>query len=374
MSQQLIDYICSELASGKGPEDIKKALAIAGWPVLNIDEAFTAIASQQTLHTQQSTVSQAPPTPTVATPVAVQQTQAAPTLIQVPTETPQSVKFFEIAMYVSLLAGVISTLFQLQILGGDTGMISSMLPQLIIFLLPFPLIFIFLTWMTARKRKNWARWVLLVFVAWSFIGLFTSLLGLFFSARPSAFLSLIQPILQLIAICYVFSSTANKWFGVTAETVSLLAVPQVATSLTGEGSLTPVLNPTWATRIPRTNIGFLIAYLALVFGLDFGIAKSSPDLFFFWYIMLAVLSLAMVFFALEMFVYKRRFITTASSLDTGIFVVIILRNIIFLLNFIPYIQLIGLVALPTAGIILFIMYVIFVIRRAAGVKSLQKNV
>ena len=98
----------------------------------------------------------------------------------------------------------------------------------------------------------------------------------------------------------------------------------------------------WAKGIPRTNKVFMIISLVLVFGLDFFIAISSPDLRSFWYMMLAVFAVFAVFFCLENFIFRKKFANTTSSLDKWISMIIVIRNLVFLLNFIPFIQLLGL--------------------------------
>lgn len=101
----------------------------------------------------------------------------------------------------------------------------------------------------------------------------------------------------------------------------------------------------WAKGIPRTNKVFMIISLLLVFGLDLFIAISSPDLRSFWYMMLGVFAVFIVFFCLENFVFRKKFANTTSSLDKWISMIIVIRNLIFLLNFIPFIQLLGLALL-----------------------------
>lgn len=116
-------------------------------------------------------------------------------------------------------------------------------------------------------------------------------------------------------------------------------VPNMSTPLTGNST------SLWAKGIPRTNKVFMIISLVLVFGLDLFIAISSPDLRSFWYMMLAVFAVFAVFFCLENFVFRKKFANTTSFLDKWISMIIVIRNLIFLLNFIPFIQLLGLALL-----------------------------
>lgn len=98
----------------------------------------------------------------------------------------------------------------------------------------------------------------------------------------------------------------------------------------------------WTTRIPRTNKVFMIISLLLVFGLDLLLVISSPSLAPYWYMMLGVLAVFAIFYCLENFVFQKRFANTTSNLDIWISPIIVLRNIVFLLNFVPLIQMIGL--------------------------------
>lgn len=133
---------------------------------------------------------------------------------------------------------------------------------------------------------------------------------------------------------------------------------------------TPVPAPTpaptmaiWTKGIPRTNIRFMVVSLLLVCGLDLTIAVSSPDLMDFWYIMLGVLAVFLVFFYIENFVFSKKFADTKSGLDPWIFAMILVRNIIFVLNFIPLIQLIGLAADMYIGWIVTLIYVVLIVFR-----------
>ena len=141
--------------------------------------------------------------------------------------------------------------------------------------------------------------------------------------------------------------------------------PQSATILNEKMSMPSTVAPTsmWAKGIPRTNNVFMVISLLLVFGLDLFIIISSPDLRPFWYMMLGVLAVFAVFFCLENFVFSKKFADTSASVDKGISVVVVLRNLLFILNFIPFIQLLGLAAIVYGGWILGIIYIGLIIAR-----------
>ena len=143
------------------------------------------------------------------------------------------------------------------------------------------------------------------------------------------------------------------------EKLVVVSTPQTVNSLSS----------IWAKGIPRTNKVFMVIYLLLVFGLDLFIAISSPDLLSFWYMMLGVFALFAVFFYLENFIFSKEFTNTTSGLDKGISLIIVLRNLLFLLNFIPLIQLLGLAGLMYVGWIIGLIYLGLIIARFNQIKN-----
>jgi hypothetical protein len=122
----------------------------------------------------------------------------------------------------------------------------------------------------------------------------------------------------------------------------------VSSSVLPNISEPPAENSTglWTKKgIPRTNKISMIISLILVFGIDLSIVIASPDLIEFWYMMLGVLAIFTVFFYLENFIFRKKFTNTTSPLDKWISMIIVVRNLIFILNFIPFIQLLGLALL-----------------------------
>jgi len=138
----------------------------------------------------------------------------------------------------------------------------------------------------------------------------------------------------------------------------------------------------------------MVISLLLVFGLDLMIIISSPSLMPFWIAMLIVLGVFLVFFFLENFLFRKKFTYTNSAVDGWILLIIILRNIIFVLNFIPFIQLLGLMILGSALTLfysgyagygplsifslitpgLLLAYIILIISRFAATKKAEKAV
>jgi len=122
-------------------------------------------------------------------------------------------------------------------------------------------------------------------------------------------------------------------------------------------------NKIWSKSIPGTNIGFMVVSLLLVFVLDLGILIASPGLWGFYVAMLIVISIFAGFFYFEKNVLKKRFLLSHSKLDSWFFGLVILRNLVFLLNFIPLIQIAGGMALVFGGIPYIIIYCIILKKR-----------
>ncbi len=105
----------------------------------------------------------------------------------------------------------------------------------------------------------------------------------------------------------------------------------------------PVVKSIWGKGIPRINRIFMVISLILVLGLDLAILFVSGFLLLpFWIVMLVVLGVFAVFFYLENYVFSKRFANTKSALDPWISAIIVARNVIFVLNFVPLIQILGL--------------------------------
>jgi len=127
---------------------------------------------------------------------------------------PRNVVRFERLIYVSLVIGLIAALADfsrltslgpiLSIIAGNVAGLAAM---------------VLLTWLIARRRKNWARWVLLALyvIGLPFVlgGLFISEVGDVKVGRANLFvmsLVALQAIAQAAALVYVFSGEARAWF------------------------------------------------------------------------------------------------------------------------------------------------------------------
>jgi hypothetical protein len=115
----------------------------------------------------------------------------------------------------------------------------------------------------------------------------------------------------------------------------------------------------WNRYIPRTNNIFLGIDLALVFILDLAIIINSPELKPFWYAMLFVLVIQLVFWSIENYYLSPKLKTQPTTASTQFFYIFsLLKNILFLLNYIPLVQIIGWIGGVFAGPVIVVGYIV----------------
>lgn len=116
----------------------------------------------------------------------------------------------------------------------------------------------------------------------------------------------------------------------------------------------------WAERLPRTNRAYMIVSLVLVFGLDLFLVLGDSSLEGFWFEMIGVIAIFGLFYYLENNVLSEKFSQTTVPVDTYLDFVINLRNLFFVLNSIPLIQILGILLLTFAGIPLLVIYCLLI--------------
>lgn len=136
--------------------------------------------------------------------------------------------------------------------------------------------------------------------------------------------------------------------------------PQTNTTVLSAPAVQQSQNTIWTGFIPRINKIFLVLSLILVFGLDLVILISSPSLIGFWLEMLLALGVFLLFFYFENKIFSKKFADTKTPLDAIIYVGAVLRNIAIFLNFIPFIQLLGIGIGMFAGIPYLIIYALLI--------------
>jgi hypothetical protein len=349
INEQLLNYIRQALTSGTPKENIKSSLIASGWGEQDIETGFLMINQQSSNNIQTS--EQQP-----FTPQTINNYESM--------DRPNSVKYFEVLMYSSIVLSIFASVFQYSKYIASVKSFYFLLTPLISIMLS-----IVFTYFAARKKANWARQVLLVLFIVGLPGLFGAF-SLFFVTGVnsriiiSSALTLIQMALQVGALYCIFSGPSNEWFSPRLD--------KSASNPNGS-NITNSLSAVWTKTIPRTNTVFMVISLILVFGVDLSILISSPELAMFWYIMLAVLAVFALFFILENFIFKARFANTTSNLDPTIATLIGLRNFLFLLNFIPFIQLLGLAGLGFIGWAIVLVYVGLLIARSNQTKKIKSG-
>jgi hypothetical protein len=126
-------------------------------------------------------------------------------------ELPSNVARFEQLMYLSLGVAFIGWALSWNRLVAIARPVGG--AYFVLFTLLFSVAFMmFLIWLVARRRKNWARWLLLII---GVLGLpsYISRLPQLLHAQPLAGgLSAAQLPIQAIALLLVFTGNAREWF------------------------------------------------------------------------------------------------------------------------------------------------------------------
>jgi sterol desaturase/sphingolipid hydroxylase (fatty acid hydroxylase superfamily) len=110
--------------------------------------------------------------------------------------------------------------------------------------------------------------------------------------------------------------------------------------------------------------------LILFLGLDLEILINSPNLLPFWIGMLVVMIIFICFYYYENSKLKKKYKNSRSNADVWLLVLNLIRNLVFLLNFIPLIQLLGIYALVLGIIPYLIIYGLAIAIRAKSTIAL----
>ncbi|MEP7204767.1 MAG: hypothetical protein ABI716_01065 [Candidatus Saccharibacteria bacterium] len=131
-------------------------------------------------------------------------------------------------------------------------------------------------------------------------------------------------------------------------------------------------NKIWSKSIPKTNKIFLIAAAALLLIVDLPLLISDRTgmLIMFFILMLIAFAVLLVFSRLELYVFKKKFSGSKSKYDHVLFGLIIARDLLLFLNFIPYVQLLGIFAFVMLGLPILISYTVLVSLRSSSSTSL----
>ncbi len=126
---------------------------------------------------------------------------------------PKNVLLFERLMYGSLLIGILNIILdgprrlaspEVQAAGGAPFLYGVGFITLAVLVL--------LIWLIARRRKNWARWLFTVLFLIGLWPAYQNFIQLLEGNPPVAYLCVVQLLLQLAALYFVFTGDASSWF------------------------------------------------------------------------------------------------------------------------------------------------------------------
>jgi hypothetical protein len=312
ITQELIDYVKTQLSAGISREQITSdLLGQGGWTVEQINEAFQA--SQQSV------------------PVHMPQEETSFEM----TQAPKSIKYFEWLMYASFVASAAIWIFQFGSAGFSSAMITAIAMPFIGILIKFVCVY-----RVVYHRAEWARIVLVVLLALNAFSIF----GFFFYAftNPLFLIIALPLILEIAAIYYVFTSPSSVWLALHTSSSTV--------------GVSTANNLKWTKVIPRINKRLMIISLILFLVVDLFILIIEPELFPFWAAMAVVMVIFVGFYRYENNTLKERFANSNSRLDSSFIALTTIRNVVFVLNFIPFIQLLGGAVLIFGGVPYLIVY------------------
>ena len=120
---------------------------------------------------------------------------------------PKNIFYFEVLLYLSLLIDVLSAAF-LDRMPDDVTDSTKLVVN--VMAVGMTLVFMHLVWLTAHRRKNWARMILMAALMLSVVSLVTTVgeTGLQFST----FVDVISTVLTAFGLYFSFTGDAADWF------------------------------------------------------------------------------------------------------------------------------------------------------------------
>ncbi|MCO5131314.1 MAG: hypothetical protein M9932_12195 [Xanthobacteraceae bacterium] len=120
---------------------------------------------------------------------------------------PRNVWRFEVLLYASLLLDTLTTLFRTMPDDMSEAAVSAAYLANAVLILAF----VFLVGLAARRRKNWARWVLVAALGLSVVSLAGELS--FEGMQVETLLELVSTAMTAAGLYYSFTGDARGWFG-----------------------------------------------------------------------------------------------------------------------------------------------------------------
>lgn len=361
MNEQLAKYARDRIASGSSVEEVRNVLKINGLSEAEIAALLGSIGAPSVVPT---------PSPVAVPPQAASMPQGVPAAVPAAAaamgEPPVEVRRFASSMYAAIVLFLAIRLGQqgLALFEGSNELLlqSGFLASMFVGALVVPLIVAGISvWLVRQVVHKGYFWPVILLAIALVLNLLTSLGGLAYAAQIALsgrdiieaigvpaiafFVATLIPLFYSIrGLANGFSKNARAWYWKPSAS----PLPNGATSLT------------WTKAVPRMNWTFLVISGLLVFGLDLAILASSPDLAFFWFAMAGVFMVNLLFMGLENQLFAKHFKDSSSSLDGWILTLAGLRNIAAILNYIPFIQILGWMAIGFGGIPFLVLYAILI--------------
>lgn len=345
ITNELKDYVQTKITSGSTKEELTTELSKVGWTEEQIHEVFAV-------------VEQASVAPEVLSqPVVTEQV--------VSEAVPNSLKYFAWLMYGSLAlavgAFVLKSGWQLSEFGSRN--IQFIVLNLLLGSLPFLALITFklvAVITLVKKRADWAKIVLILLIAIGFLSSFSSFYMIFMISFNGLYAllaaaTLLPFLIEALALYFLFRPESMAWLQPNKPTTTALS--QNAT------------NNKWLKVIPWINYVAMIISVLLLFVVDLYILIQSPELAVFFYIMLGVFAIFLTFFFYEHKILKNKLASSTSALDNWLIALVVIRDIVFILNFIPFVQILGGFLLVFGGVPYLIAYIWIVWAR---LRSAQK--
>jgi hypothetical protein len=120
---------------------------------------------------------------------------------------PKNVMRFEILAYIAIGIGVIISALEYQRLSAVASPAFVLTIQFFVMLL-----LVWLIWLTARRHKNWARWVFLILFLVGLPLYIPNLADMMAHNAIAGVLSAAQMLIEGVSLYFVFSGDAKDWF------------------------------------------------------------------------------------------------------------------------------------------------------------------
>jgi hypothetical protein len=126
----------------------------------------------------------------------------------VPADLPKNVFYFEVLLYMSLILDALSIAFQDRT--PDLEMSEKTIVAANFVAVCMLLLFVYLVWLAAYRRKSWPRWVLVASLVFSLLSL-VQVLGVYGLQIDSA-VEIVSCTLTGLGLYCAFTGDAKAWF------------------------------------------------------------------------------------------------------------------------------------------------------------------